>query len=186
MLYGIKELWLKRGGMTIPLNKGGVTANGAFRRAARMYIDIKVIPKTIKFNISIMGSHPSPNPHIRLSISTKYFVYKQGYGSYTVEVGGGTNATIIRSSSIGTHDVTIEVVNLPIPAVIGLVQNTVDLHSESNYLYTHVDGEIADTQFWDDDRLINIDMSESGYTPTDVLRLSQDGNGGIVFERLLP
>jgi hypothetical protein len=185
MLYGVNEIWRKSGGLLVPVNKGAVLTGGGVRRAARLYIDIKLIEDTIKFNISIGGSHPSPSPHIRLSIATKYFSYKQDYGDYSIDLASGTSVTTITSTSRGTHDVTIEAVNMPVPATIGLIQNTIDIHSNSNYLYTYVGGVLADTQFWSDDGLIGVSVSPQDYTPTPVLRLNR-ADGEITFERLLP
>jgi hypothetical protein len=185
MLYGVKEIWRKRGGLLIPVNKGAALTGGGVRRAARVYIDIKLIEDTVKFNISIGGSHPNPSPHIRLSIATKYFSYKQGYGDYSIDFVSGTGVTTLTSTSRGTHDVTIEAVNMPVPATIGLIQNTINAHSTSNYLYTYVGGVLADTQFWSDDDSIGVSMSPEDYTPTPVLRLNR-ADGQITYERLLP
>ncbi|GHV47751.1 hypothetical protein FACS189499_05810 [Clostridia bacterium] len=184
MLYGIKEIWYKRDNTLIPINKGVVKISEGVNRVARMYIDIKTINKTIKFNIAIGGSHPSPTPHIRLAIMTKYFTYKQEYGNYTIDLEGGTNVTTIKSTSSGAHNVTIEATNMPVPATIGLIQNTIQSHSTSNYLYTYVDGQLADTQFWTDDTLVGVSMDAQNYSPTPVLRLNLV-NGEIVFERLI-
>lgn len=185
MLYGIKELWFKKGDEIAPVYRGAVNVLDGARRAARMYINIKMIRKTVKFNIHIEGSHPSPSPHIRLAISNKYFTYKQDYGNYSIDFNSGTSVTTVNSTSSGTHDVTIEVTNMPVPAVVSLVQNTVESHSTENYLHTYVDGQLTDTQFWSDDNLIATSMEPKNYTPTPVLRLYQV-NGEIVFERLLP
>ncbi len=71
---------------------------------------------------------------------------------------------------------------MPLPAEIGVVQNTVESHSLENYLYTDYGGKRINTQFWDDDTLINQSMEPTDYEPTWVLRISRV----IKFERLLP
>ena len=187
MLYGIKEVWYKKNNMLIPINKGGVITSGGFRRVSAMYIDIKTINATIKFNLKIGGSHPNPSPHIRMAISNKYFEYKQNYGNYVIDFISATNITSIKSTSSGTHDVTIEATNMPVPSIISLVQNTIERHSTSNYLYTYVNDEMTNTLFWADDTLIAISMEPENYSPTPVLKLDVDPNTGkITYERLIP
>jgi hypothetical protein len=64
-----------------------------------MYIDIKTISATVKFNIAIGGSHPDPSPHIRLAISSKHFTYKQAHANYSIDFTSGTNITTVKSTS---------------------------------------------------------------------------------------
>jgi hypothetical protein len=103
-----------------------------------------------------------------------------------LDFAAGTNTATIKSTSSGAHNVTIETTNLPIPCTLSLVQNTIQSHSTSNYLYTYIDGELANTQFWSDDMLLAIDMSPQGCTPALALKISLGADKNIVLERLIP
>jgi hypothetical protein len=75
---------------------------------------------------------------------------------------------------------------MPVSATISLVQNTIEYHSTSNYLYTYVNDELANSRFWTDNNLIAVSIAESGYSPTPVLKLNLGADGEITYERLIP
>ena len=185
MIYGIKEIYYKKNGVLCKSTDGRVKVGNTLRTVEGLYIDIKTLPGTLKFTLKMEGSHPNPAPHIRLSMKTKYFLFRQKYGDYSETFKSGTAETTVKSTVGGNHLTEIEITNMPLPAEIGVVQNEIQSPSTENYLFTDYDGKRIDTQFWEDDSLINVSMEESDYEPTWVLRISRKGEK-IIFERLLP
>ena len=184
MIYGIKQVYYKKNGILCKSPDGRVKVVNTLRSVEGLYIDIKTLPGTLKFTLEMGGSHPNPAPHIRLSMKTKYFLFRQNYGNYSETFASGTADTTVKSTVGGNHLTEITITNMPLPAEIGVVQNTITTPSTANYLYTDYDGKRIDTQFWADDSLINVSMDESDYEPTWVLRVSRQGEK-IIFERLL-
>jgi hypothetical protein len=185
MLYGIKKIYYKKNGVLCESTYGRVKIGNMLRACEGVYIDIKTLSGTLKFTLEMGGVHPNPAPHIRLSVRTKYFLFRQNYGNYTETFRSGTAETTVKSTVGGNHFTEIEITNMPLPAEIGVVQNTVEAHSLENYLYTDYGGKRINTQFWDDDTLINQSMEPADYEPTWILRISRSGDN-IIFERLLP
>ena len=185
MLYGIKKVYYKKNGILCESSDGRVKIGNNLRTVEGVYIDIKTLQGTLKFTLEMGGSHPNPAPHIRLSVKTKYFLFRQKYGNFTETIPAGTSETTFVSTVGGNHLTEISITNMPLPAEIGVVQNTIQSASNANYLYTDYGGKRIDTQFWSDDTLINQSMEVTDYEPTWVLRISRVGDE-IKFERLLP
>jgi hypothetical protein len=185
LLYGIKKIYYKKNGILCESPGGRVKIGNNLRSVEGLYIDIKTLLGTLKFTLEMGGSHPNPAPHIRLSMKTKYFLFRQNYGNYTETFQSGTAETTVKSVVGGNHLTEISITNMPLPAEIGVIQNTIQSPSMSNYLYTDYGGNRLNTQFWDDDSLINVSMEATDYEPTWVLKISRIGEE-IKFTRLLP
>jgi hypothetical protein len=142
MIYGIKKIFYKKNGVLCESQSGRVKIGTSLRTCEGVYIDIKTLQGTLKFTLEMGGSHPNPAPHIRLSVKTKYFLFRQNYGNYTESFQSGTAETTVTSTVGSNHLTEISITNMPLPAEIGVVQNTITSPSNAN-IYTPIMAETA-------------------------------------------